>query len=85
MNRSNVLPRLSALIDRLQTLPALLDEVAKAKAESVAVIEAFPESFMRNRKHLYRRAAQWQVEGMPAHYYDEHREQFQATIDKAKA
>ncbi len=84
MNRSNVTPRLSALITRLQTLPALLNELAQAKAETAATIDAFPESFARDRKHLFRRAAQWEIEGKPAHYYEEHREQFQTAIDKAR-
>jgi uncharacterized protein YndB with AHSA1/START domain len=83
--RPNVPVRLDALIARLGNLEALLDELGLAKAESEALIAAFPESFVRDRKHLFRRAAEWELEWMPEHYFEEHREQFQAVaLDAAR-
>lgn len=84
MMRPNVQPRIAALTARMQTLPALLTELEQAKAETAAMMDAFPENFVHNRKHLYRRAASWEVEIMPDHYYEEHREQLQAAIHAAK-
>jgi hypothetical protein len=82
--RPNVQPRISALTARLSTLPALLEELERAQEETAALIEAFPASFVRDRKHLYRRAALWEIEGHPSHYFEEHKEQFQAAIDAAR-
>jgi hypothetical protein len=81
--RPNVTIRIDALIDRLRTLPALLDELALAKEETAALLEKLPESFTLNRKHLYRRLAQWEIEYVPAHYQDEHLEQFKTIIQAA--
>jgi hypothetical protein len=82
--RPNVQPRITALTSRLGTLPALLEELAKAKAETAAMIEAISPAFARDRKHIYRRLAQWAVEEAPNHYYDEHKGQLQAAIEAAK-
>jgi hypothetical protein len=82
--RPNVQPRIDALTTRLPDPAALLEELRLAQEETAAMIASFPESFARNRKHLYRRAAQWALEVIPGHYFDEHKEQFQAAIDAAK-
>ncbi len=84
MNRSNLPARITSLTTCQPTLPALLDELAQAQAETVAMIGAFPESFVRQRKHLYRRAASWEITEIPAHYYEEHQEQFRKTIEAAR-
>jgi len=83
--RPNVNPRIKALVDRLENLPALLDELALAKEETAATIENFPDSFVQNRKHLYHRLAQWELEFITGHYNDEHLEQFKTTIEVVKA
>jgi uncharacterized protein YndB with AHSA1/START domain len=80
MMRPNVQARIDALIARLGSLEALLDEASLAKAETEAMIAAFPDSFTRERKHLYRRAVEWETEVMPSHYFDEHQEQFEAAV-----
>jgi hypothetical protein len=82
--RPNVQPRITALTARLSTLPALLEELERAQEETAAMIESLPASFTRDRQHLYRRAALWAVENVPSHYYEEHKEQFQAAIEAAK-
>jgi uncharacterized protein YndB with AHSA1/START domain len=79
--RPNVEPRIAALTARLKTLPALLAELAAAQEETAAMIAAFPASFARDRKHLYRRAAKWIIELIPDHYFVEHKDQFRATIE----
>lgn len=82
--RPNVQLRLDALIARLGSLEALLDELALAKAESEALIAALPEGFVRNRKHLLRRITQWETEYVSEHYFEEHREQFEAVASIAE-
>lgn len=81
--RPNVDPRLKALVDRLGSLPALLGELEEASEETARLIENFPDSFVTNRKHLYRRLAQWEIEWIPGHYNEEHLEQFRSTIEAA--
>jgi hypothetical protein len=83
--RPNVTPRISALIRRFGTLPALLGELELAREETVALIEALPPDFVRDRKHLFRRLAQWELEIIPGHYFDEHQEQFAAAIAASQA
>ena len=84
MNRSNAQVRITALTGRLTTLPALLDELAQAQAETSMMIASFPESFVSQRKHLYRRAAGWEMQEVPAHYYQEHQKQFRKTIEASR-
>jgi uncharacterized protein YndB with AHSA1/START domain len=84
MNRSNVQARITSLTAVLSTLPVLLDELAQAQAETSMMIASFPESFVNHRKHLYRRAAGWEMRELPDHYYQEHQEQFQKTIEASK-
>jgi len=84
MNRSNLPARITALTARLGTLPALLDELAQAQAETSTLIAFFPESFVSQRKHLYRRAAGWELREIPDHYYQEHQEQFRKTIEASR-
>jgi uncharacterized protein YndB with AHSA1/START domain len=84
MNRSNLQARITSLTAVLPTLPALLDELEQAQAETSMMIASFPESFVSQRKHLYRRAAGWQMQEIPDHYYEEHQEQFTKTIEAAK-
>ena len=73
--------RITALTACLPTLPALLDELAQAQDETAVMIAAFPESFVSRRKHLYRRAAGWEMQEIRDHYYQEHQEQFRKTIE----
>ncbi len=84
MNRSNLHARITTLTALLPTLPALLDELAQAQAETAALIASFPESFVSQRKHLYRRAAGWEMQEIHDHYYLEHQEQFQKTIEASR-
>jgi uncharacterized protein YndB with AHSA1/START domain len=84
MNRSNLQARITSLTARLPTLPALLDELEQAQTETSTMIASFPESFVSHRKHLYRRAAGWELQEIPDHYYEEHQEQFRKTIEAAK-
>ncbi len=82
--RSNQQPRITALVERFHSLPALLDELAMAKEETGAMITAFPPDFIRRRPHFYRRLAGWALDTHREHYYDEHKDQFQVAIDTAK-
>jgi uncharacterized protein YndB with AHSA1/START domain len=78
--RPNVTPRIDALLERFGTLAALCRELELAEAETLAMIRAFPPAFAAERKHLFRRAAQWILETVPEHYFDEHLEQFTSAI-----
>jgi len=82
--RPNVTTRLQALAHRLGSLPALQEELAAAQEESADFLEHLPEAFVNQRKHMYRRAAQWALEVVPSHYFDEHKEQIELTLQKAK-
>jgi hypothetical protein len=84
-NRPNVTPRLVALTVRLPKLADLLDELALAYEESARMIEALPETLVQRRKHLFRRAAAWEIEFIPGHYFEEHKDQLQAAIESGKA
>ena len=85
MRRSEVQARIDALTTCLGRLEALLESLNLAKEETGEMIAAFPDRFPRNRKHLYRRAAQWQLEQMPDHYFIEHRGQIQRAIDAGES
>lgn len=82
--RPNVNERIMAVVSRFQTVAALRAELSAASAETANYVEAFPAYFTQHRKHLYRRAAQWQVEYTPAHFYEEHSEQFKTTLEAVK-
>jgi uncharacterized protein YndB with AHSA1/START domain len=82
--RPNVNERLAAVVARCGSVAALLDELKAASAESAGFIERLPAHFVRHRKHLYRRAALWQIEYTPIHFSEEHAEQFRQTIAAAK-
>jgi uncharacterized protein YndB with AHSA1/START domain len=79
--RPNVDERIAALVQRLQTMPALLAELALAQEETAALLERLPESFTTWRKHLYRRLAQWSLEVTPGHLDEEHAAQLKATVE----
>jgi len=83
-DRPNVNARLAALIARLGSLEALLEEYRLARGETVAMIANFPESFVRGRKHLFRRTVEWQLDNTPGHYYEEHKEQIQQALQAAE-
>lgn len=83
-NRPNINARITALTARIPNLAGLFEELALAYEETAATIDAFPDSFIQRRKHLYRRAAQWAIEWIPVHYFDEHLEQFQGAINAAR-
>lgn len=82
--RPNVNERLAAVVARCGSVAALLDELKAASAESASFIERLPAHFVQRRKHLYRRAALWQIEYTPIHFSEEHVEQFRQTIAAAK-
>jgi uncharacterized protein YndB with AHSA1/START domain len=82
--RPNMTPRLDALITRLTTVRALQRELAAAQAETARLVETLPAEFVRRRKHLYLRLAEWLLDYTPAHFYEEHGNQFARTITKAK-
>mgnify|MGYP001205280782 CR=1 FL=1 len=78
--RPNVITRIQSLVKWLGSLPALQQELSAAQVETADFLENLPESFVNQRKHLYRRAAQWALEVVPSHYYDEHKEQIEKTL-----
>ncbi len=82
--RPNVTPRLEALITRLNTTRALQRELAAAQEETARLVETLPAEFVRRRKHLYLRLAEWLLDYTPAHFYEEHGDQFARTITRAK-
>lgn len=81
--RPNVDARLAAIVGRYPTLPALLEELKRCQAETLAFIAAFPADFI-TRKAFYNRAAFWATVVIPGHL-DEHRDQFTATIAAARS
>ncbi|HAL17958.1 MAG TPA: hypothetical protein DCP32_14800 [Anaerolineaceae bacterium] len=82
--RPNVTTRIQSLVKRMGSLPALLQELAAAQEETADFLEHLPDSFVNQRKHLYRRAAQWALETVPSHYYDEHKEQIENALQPSK-
>ncbi len=82
--RPNVTSRIQSLVRRMGSLPALLQELAAAQEETADFLEHLPDSFVTQRKHLYRRAAQWALETVPSHYYDEHKEQIENALRPAQ-
>lgn len=82
--RPNVNERIGALVSRLQTVAALRAELRAASAETANYVENFPAPFVQHRKHLYRRAAQWQLEYTPVHFFEEHAEQFKTALEAVK-
>lgn len=82
--RPNVNERLAAVVARCGSVATLLDELKAASAESAAFIERLPVQFVQRRKHLYRRAALWQIEYTLIHFSEEHAEQLRQTIAAAK-
>lgn len=76
----NVAPRIQALVQRIPTLAGLLDELGAALEETAVMASTLPESFVTQRKHLYRRAAGWATEVTPAHYSEEHHGQIQSAM-----
>ena len=81
--RPNVDERLAAIVARFKTVRGLLDERRAAEAETVALLAALPDSFLK-RKHLYRRVATWALEVIPGHLRNEHGEQIKTAIAAAK-
>ena len=82
--RTNVTPRLNALVRRCGSLELLLQETEKAQAETVDLLAQLPGEFLRHRKHLYRRAALWALETVPEHYFGEHKEHILNTLAAAR-
>ncbi len=80
--RPNVTVRLAALVARYPTQPMLMEELERSQAETMAILAALPEAFVR-RRHLYRRLVEWLIESIPNHI-GEHRDQFQTTIAAAR-
>jgi uncharacterized protein YndB with AHSA1/START domain len=83
--RPNVNARLDALVARLGTVAALRQELALAEAETAALLEALPASFVQNRKHLYRRLAQWALEVTAGHWHGEHADQMKRIVEAARS
>lgn len=82
--RPNVNERVRALVSRLGTVAALRQELTLAEAETACLLESLPETFIRNRKHLYRRVASWGLEVTVSHWENEHAEQMQRTVTAAR-
>jgi len=82
--RPNVNERLHAVVSRFPTVAALRAELSAASAETANYVENFPAHFVQRRQHLYRRAALWQLEFTPAHFFEEHAEQLKATLEATK-
>ena len=81
--RTNVTPRIVALVERHKTTQDLLNELKRAADETLRLLEALPANFVA-RKHLYRRVANWVLEVTPGHFHDEHSEQIKTAILAAK-
>ena len=81
--RPNVTPRLRVLVGRYPTVAALLEELKRAEAETVALLAALPPEFVA-RKHLYQRAAFWMTQIVTSHFGDEHLNLMKAAIEAAK-
>jgi uncharacterized protein YndB with AHSA1/START domain len=82
--RPNVNERITAVVQRFGSVAALRAELAAAAAETADFIEGLPAHFVQHRRHLYRRAALWQIEYTPIHFSEEHSEQLRQTIAAAK-
>ena len=82
--RPNVNARLDALVARLGSVAALRQELALAESETAALLEALPASFIQNRKHLYRRVAQWALEVTGGHWSGEHADQMKRIVEAAR-
>ena len=81
--RPNVNARLRVIVERYGTLPALMDELKRAEAETVALLEKLPLEFVA-RKHLYFRAALWMTQVEPGHFHEEHLGLIKAAIEAAR-
>ncbi|MGH2522553.1 MAG: DinB family protein, partial [Anaerolineales bacterium] len=81
--RPNANERLRALVERYPTLPALLEELKRSEAETVALLAALPPEFVA-RKHLYQRVAGWMTQVVPSHFRDEHFGDMRAAIESAR-
>ncbi len=82
--RPNMDERIDALVARLGTLPAVLDELALAEGETLALLAALPGWFTERRKHLYRRVCEWVSGSFSGHFEQEHADQFKAAVAAAK-
>jgi uncharacterized protein YndB with AHSA1/START domain len=82
--RPNSTERIDALVTRLGSVRALLDELALAAEETCGLLETLPDDFTRYRKHFYRRLVLWESEVATGHFDSEHAEQFKQTIEAAK-
>jgi len=76
--------RITALVNRLGFTSALIHELELAYSESAELLATLPDTFVQNRKHLYRRLADWALIVVPEHFAGEHREQFLTAIEAAK-
>jgi hypothetical protein len=65
-NRPNVIPRLAALVAERGDVPALLAELRRSVAETLALLAALPDEFV-GRKHQYRRVSYWATDALPEH------------------
>jgi len=81
--RPNVTIRLDQIVARFSTIPALLEELKHAQAETVGLLAALPPEFVA-RKHMYNRVAFWMMQVVPSHLPDEHGEQFKVTMEAAR-
>ena len=69
--RPNANLRLATLVARYPTVTALLGELQASEDETLAMLLALPAEFLA-RQHLYRRAADWMTQVVPAHFREEH-------------
>ena len=82
--RPNMDERIDALVVRLRTVPNLMEELALAQEETVALIAALPDTITHRRKHLYRRIVEWENGVFEGHYEFEHAEQLKKIIAAVK-
>lgn len=82
--RPNVEARVRALRKLYLSVPALLDELKRSEAETLALLAALPPEFLA-RKHLYRRVTSWMLDVIPSHFKDEHLGLMQSALQSARA
>ena len=81
--RPNVDARVGALVELAPTVPALRQELRRAEAETLALLQRLPDT-LTARRHVYRRLASWMLEVIPGHFREEHLLLMQAAVASAR-